>query len=196
MSEVKKLNSPLKFGADGIGVYPLTSYDQIILPDGSRWNGISGGGNSSSNESTLNLLYPIGSIYTSTQPTSPSQLFGGTWARIKDTFLLTAGDTYAAGSTGGETLHNHNYGIQFGYHYGEIVFEDLDLSGVLVYDENGNFTINNGTVVTQKTTNLNKSTQSAYASVKDMVYYREVGTTTIGNNLPPYRVVYAWERTA
>lgn len=32
-----KLQSPLKLGADY--VYPLTSYDQIILADGTRWNG-------------------------------------------------------------------------------------------------------------------------------------------------------------
>lgn len=45
--------------------------------------------------------YPIGAIYQSTSNTSPSSLFGGTWTEITDRFLLAAGTTYAAASTGG-----------------------------------------------------------------------------------------------
>ena len=53
----------------------------------------------------FNIVYPIGSIYMSINATSPAELFGGTWEQIKDTFLLCAGDTYLAGSTGGEATH-------------------------------------------------------------------------------------------
>ena len=52
-----------------------------------------------------NELYPVGSIYMSTEKTSPASMFGGTWEQIKDKFLLSAGDTYSAGSTGGEASH-------------------------------------------------------------------------------------------
>lgn len=51
--------------------------------------------------SLLDIFYPIGSIYMSTESTSPATLMGGTWERIKDRFLLAAGDTYTAGGTGG-----------------------------------------------------------------------------------------------
>ena len=37
----------------------------------------------------------------SVNSTDPGTLFGGTWEQIQDTFLLCAGSTYAAGSTGG-----------------------------------------------------------------------------------------------
>lgn len=50
-------------------------------------------------------IYPIGAIYMSINSTDPGTLFGGTWERIKDTFLLSAGDTYSAGATGGEATH-------------------------------------------------------------------------------------------
>jgi hypothetical protein len=50
-------------------------------------------------------IYPVGSIYISANSTSPANLFGGTWEQIKDRFLLAAGGTYAAGSTGGEATH-------------------------------------------------------------------------------------------
>lgn len=46
-------------------------------------------------------VYPVGAIYISTIETSPATLFGGTWQRINDTFLLAAGSAYSAGSTGG-----------------------------------------------------------------------------------------------
>lgn len=46
-------------------------------------------------------LYPVGSIYMSLEAVSPADLFGGTWERLKDFFLLGAGGSYTAGQTGG-----------------------------------------------------------------------------------------------
>ena len=46
-------------------------------------------------------LYPVGSVYISFSATDPSTLFGGTWTRLKDRFLLACGDVYAPNSTGG-----------------------------------------------------------------------------------------------
>ena len=56
-------------------------------------------------DNMVDLIYPVGSIYMSANDTSPSTLFGGKWERIKDRFLLAAGDTYSAGSIGGEAAH-------------------------------------------------------------------------------------------
>lgn len=49
----------------------------------------------------MKLIYPVGSLYWSSQNTNPSSLFGGTWVQIKDKFILSAGDTYSNGATGG-----------------------------------------------------------------------------------------------
>lgn len=57
-----------------------------------------------SNLSAL-AAYPVGSIYMSVNQTDPGTIFGGTWQRIQDTFLLAAGTTYGAGTTGGEATH-------------------------------------------------------------------------------------------
>ena len=54
---------------------------------------------------TIDQVYPVGSIYMSVNSTNPSALFGGTWVQLKDKFLLGAGDSYAAGATGGEAAH-------------------------------------------------------------------------------------------
>ena len=53
----------------------------------------------------FNLIYPVGSIYISVNSTNPANLFGGTWEQIKDRFLLSAGSSYANGSTGGSATH-------------------------------------------------------------------------------------------
>ena len=56
--------------------------------------------------------HPIGSLYFSEQATSPETLFGGTWIRITDTFILAAGSKYAAGTSGGSaSLQAHTHGV-------------------------------------------------------------------------------------
>lgn len=46
--------------------------------------------------------HPVGSIYWTDTNENPATTFGGgTWVRIKDKFILAAGDTYTNGGTGG-----------------------------------------------------------------------------------------------
>ena len=69
-------------------------------------------------QDTASKLYPIGSVYISFNSADPSTLFGGTWSRLKDTFLLANGDSYAPNTTGGSATktigvsnmpsHNHS----------------------------------------------------------------------------------------
>lgn len=37
----------------------------------------------------LDWFYPVGSVYTSAYDTSPSELFGGTWTQLENTYLTT-----------------------------------------------------------------------------------------------------------
>lgn len=43
--------------------------------------------------------HPVGSLYISENPTSPAELYGGTWERIKDCTIWGASDTHPAGTT-------------------------------------------------------------------------------------------------
>lgn len=71
-------------------------------------------------ESVLSKAYPVGAIYCSTVETNPHDLFGfGTWEYIEQgRVLLSQGDKYSAGSTGGAETHTlttqempkHNHG--------------------------------------------------------------------------------------
>lgn len=68
-------------------------------------------------QNTATQIYPVGSVYISFNSANPATLFGGVWQRLKDTFLLANGDSYAADTTGGSATktitennmpsHNH-----------------------------------------------------------------------------------------
>lgn len=68
-------------------------------------------------QDTASKIYPVGSVYISFNSADPSTLFGGSWTRLKDTFLLANGDSYAPNTTGGSATktiavsnmpsHNH-----------------------------------------------------------------------------------------
>lgn len=52
--------------------------------------------------SWLEALYPVGALYLSAVDSCvPQLLFGGTWQKIEDRFLLASGPKHAAGTTGG-----------------------------------------------------------------------------------------------
>lgn len=158
------------------------------------------------------FFYPIGSIYTSTKSTSPATLFGGTWTQIKDTFLLTAGNTYSAGTTGGSATHTHTSAA----HTHEIPSHKHSLSddgwGYLSMGGNGVikmiYSYNSGSWTGNWQITGSSSKESTASGGDGMVLggYTDstnitASSTTPGNtgsssNLPPYKVVYAWERTA
>lgn len=48
---------------------------------------------------------PIGSILIYADDTQPASIYGGTWEKIVDRFLIGAGGKYTLGNTGGEQMH-------------------------------------------------------------------------------------------
>lgn len=113
--------------------------------------------------------YPVGSIYMSVNSTSPATLFGGTWQRIQDRFLLCAGVTYAAGSTGGETGHKLTVNEMPAHSHGLYA---SDMAGI----------------------SSNACRYGEYA--QRTVQSKLTGGDAAHNNMPPYLAVYAWKRTA
>ena len=45
------------------------------------------------------LMHPVGTPYASETPTSPAELYGGTWERIENCTIWGASDTHPAGTT-------------------------------------------------------------------------------------------------
>lgn len=133
----------------------------------------------SSGGGAIDSVYPIGSIYMSVNSTDPSTLFGGTWERIQDRFLLAAGSSYAAGSVGGEVEHklsvsempSHNHTFTFhsdgNPYYSPAPYLGSAGAGGSEHDK-----------------------QTATSSVQAK------GGGQAHNNMPPYLTVYMWKRTA
>ena len=73
-------------------------------------------------ETLINLIYPIGSIYTSMTSTNPKTVFGiGTWTQIVDRFLYCTTDSK---KTGGNQIHSHRYGFRVPVYYGAFCDDD------------------------------------------------------------------------
>lgn len=134
---------------------------------------------------------PIGSIIMGTgnnfaTQTAVQAIYNGTWEQIKDVFLLAAGDSYIAGSTGGEATHtltedempNHQHGLV------------TDMDGYEGASKTGNyFKMKANEVVNGYTV----ETGVAYNGWKGM---SGVGGNQAHNNMPPYLTVYMWRRIA
>lgn len=127
--------------------------------------------NAASTTKLIDIVYPVGSIFLSTNSANPATYMGGEWVQIEDVFLLAAGSTYTAGDTGGEATHT------------------------LTTDEIPAHT---------HTVPYNLETwRGSSGNIRNPVTNGSGGTVTSNsagggqahNNMPPYLVVYAWERT-
>lgn len=52
-------------------------------------------------EGNLQKFYPVGSVYMTFGNENPADLYGGTWEKVEDTFLMCSGSTYPIGTAGG-----------------------------------------------------------------------------------------------
>lgn len=128
-------------------------------------------------------IYPVGSIYISASSTSPSTLFGGTWERIKDTFLLAAGSTYAAGTTGGEAEHTLNNAEMPAHHH-----------SMFTYSAGGNIA-GGSEYVGVRAVPIESTVESRETYWQELLQV-EAGGNQPHNNMPPYLAVYVWKRIA
>lgn len=144
-----------------------------------------------SSHTQLDDIYPVGSIYMSTESTSPETLFGGTWQRIYRRFLVAAAsvpegsteDNFAPGRTGGEeylTLtadnlprHRHSLGSNANVRTEGISGTSTDayIQGTYTWDD--------------RVTPTSSYTDYAGSSAPEPI-----------ENLPPYLAVYMWKRVS
>lgn len=128
-----------------------------------------------------NKIYPVGAVYISVNSTSPATLFGGTWVQIKDTFLLAAGDTYAAGDTGGEAEHTLTV---------DKLPENIGTFRTLSWNSDNAAT--GAFSMTEQLVDRADTTGNLYGTAQ----YKLSGGGQPHNNMPPYLAVYMWKRTA
>ena len=169
--------------------------------------------------SIVNIIYPVGSLYWSKNSTDPATLFGGTWTRIKDKFILAAGDSYAQGATGGSATvtlttaqlpaHNHSGSAQSnGSHShsassNSVGNHNHSIATKLDVDYNMNLSIvacGYSTSATKYTGDAGShshtiTVNSGGAHTHDLTI-NNTGGGQAHENMPPYVAYYCWERTA
>ena len=121
----------------------------------------------------LDHYYPVGSLYLSFKPTSPAELFGGSWVQLTDVFLRAADDTEPGGadtvtiSVSQLASHSHVKTVKWG-----IASDGAELFGytyVSPYLKN----------ITHDGVNTTYST----------------GSDEPHSNMPAYQDIYVWRRT-
>ncbi len=154
-----------------------------------------------STKELVDILYPVGHIYMSTNSANPGTLFPGTtWEALPAGRVLLAqgtsewGTEYAAGSTGGEATHtltrtempSHN-------HSGSTNSTGAHTHGAAGnrgWDGTSKFGFSD-----QTTTTATLNTNSA-GSHSHTVTIGNTGGGSAHNNMQPYLSVYMWKRTA
>ena len=148
--------------------------------------------------------HPVGSIYTSTKPTDPHELFGGTWEPIQDTFLWCAGPKHAAGTTGGEETHTltveelpqHTHKVTV-FTGGSNDSGDYDTRFFSPDGRSSTVSRENAKVyhVWKSAANKTWGTNNGVSGTGDPAGNALItGGNQPHNNMPPYKSVYAWQR--
>lgn len=161
-------------------------------------------------------VYPVGSIYISVTDTSPASLFGGTWEQLKDRFLLAAGDSYAAGSTGGEATHtltasempshSHVYSNATGVQGHQLTVNEMPRHTHGIHwvgstspqggGKDQNFGVTQVAVGNQQSGSAGGNGSHSHGLSKSNANTTNTGSGAAHNNMPPYLAVYAWKRVA
>lgn len=133
-------------------------------------------------------MYPVDSIYISTNSTSPASLYGGSWERYgKGRTLVSVNESdtdFTAGKTGGEKTHKHGL---IGDAYAKISWDasgGVALSRGAISSWKSNVRVHN--VLMPLVTDAGTRSQGIYLG----------GNTDDASSSMPYIAVYIWRRTA
>ena len=163
---------------------------------------------------TMLAVYPVGSIYMSTNPTNPGSLFGGTWEALDEgRVLIGAGAAYPPGSTGGEATHtlttnempSHTHSgstSSAGSHYHYAFNNDIGSPyNYVTSSQVANKGAQGGSTAERYTITGSSSSASVGKTDSDGSHSHSMNLNNTGggaahNNMQPYLSVYMWTRTA
>lgn len=138
----------------------------------------------------VDIFYPVGAVYMSTNETSPAEIFGGTWSQLTNKFLYASTNT----ATGGSTTHIHHVPIGMDsptYDHNQIrIFGWRNASYRPIYGtyEQSN-SLSNYVYV-----NTNNGNSTVGGNVSQQGSINTISSSA--SSLPPYQGVYCWIRTA
>lgn len=140
----------------------------------------------------FNMVYPVGSIYMSANEVNPTALFGGTWEKIEDKFLLASSASLPLGTSGGNAEHTLTKDNIPEYKLGDL---PAVVPGSHTNWDNGGV---RGTTLGPISPEKPGTGTLASASAGTQYGYsiRSNGGGQAFDTMPPYLVVNMWKRTA
>lgn len=126
----------------------------------------------------IDIIYPVGSVYISTNSTSPKNLFGGSWTQVKGYYLFASSDvggTYGGAWSSGSTALNINQipSHSHSYQSGRWYYAERDGGGEIITNHSGT------SYIFGRTTGASGGNQGHTHTVE-----------------PPWFKVFVWYRTA
>ena len=142
-------------------------------------------------EKLRNQMYPVGSLYFSTDSTSPATIYGGSWERYgKGRTLVSVDESdtdFTAGKTGGKKTHFHRL---------PNLFAQFDMAGTRIQanmKKLNKSTVWKADVYTAVNVYADSSVHSTGLEVSTPI---NDDTNVTASSLQPYIAVYIWQRTA
>lgn len=133
----------------------------------------------------LDRIQPVGSLYFSTDNTSPAKLFGGSWeAYASGRTLVGVDDTdadFALGKGGGSKTHNHKAGNEL-------------IAGINVGSDNLYLSMRNSVNVIETNAQWIGGHGGNTSNIGHTRGVRMFGHTDESSSIQPYIAVYIWRR--
>ena len=147
-------------------------------------------------ETARACLHPVGDIIFNAICDTEAKVIaaygGNSWAEITDKFILAAGSTFVADSTGGNAdaiipYHNHTFTGTASTH-----------SHKMNYDANNSIATSSSSLVASPygSTAAVTSVQSTSITPAGTISYAGTNGNTTNANMPPYVAKYVWQRTS
>ena len=130
-------------------------------------------------------MYPVGSYYITESSTTPASLFGGSWIRVSNYFLYGAASQSAVGQTGGEADHVLTIDEMPNHAHKPHGYTWITSRGA-----------NSGNLEVTRGGGRNALGIEFMQDYDQNRYTSYTGGGAAHNNLPPYRRVNLWRRTA
>lgn len=156
-----------------------TTLAKISIKDSSSWN------------TYLNLIYPVGSYYISNSSTSPATRFGGTWTQITGRVL------YCNSSVGNYDAGTHTHGLSNGAAMIDYMLGSGG-SALVFFKTNSTYRWNTSGVPLPGSGRYIAGTAGVPGEDPTGNYLTKLygNSNSATNGLPARRDVYCWYRTA
>lgn len=150
------------------------------------------------------IVHPIGSLYITEKSVDPASLWGGTWEKWENCFLLGAGSSYAINTSGGSndgSVITHTHSISSHAHEAAQSISTGNNWNFFAYNPSVSVLkgriIHNGNGAERMWSAKAESGDLGWASSGVAAYsmtFNAAGSSATNANMPPYKNVHIWHR--